>query len=70
MLMNIKITDKVNTNHTKYINCLLVLNNDIIATGSKDKTIKLWKIKTFELIITLLGHKDNVCCLSTFENTT
>jgi len=40
-LLNIKIIDKVNTNHNKYINCLIVINNDILATGSKDKTIKL-----------------------------
>lgn len=65
-LLNIKIIDKVNTNHNKYINCLLVINNDLLATGSKDKTIKLWKTKNYELITTLNGHKDNVCCLGAF----
>ena len=31
-----------------------------IASGSYDKTIKLWNVKTGKLIYTLKGHRDSV----------
>ncbi|CCQ54810.1 High-affnity carbon uptake protein Hat/HatR [Crocosphaera watsonii WH 0005] len=31
-----------------------------LASGSKDKTVKLWNLETGELIRTLQGHQDLV----------
>ncbi len=44
----------------------LALSKDrkIIVSGSKDKTIKIWHLKTGELIRTLKGHKDGVCAVA------
>jgi WD40 repeat protein len=39
-----------------------------IASGSSDKTIKLWNIKTGELIRTLAGHGDGVQSLAFSQN--
>ena len=41
------------------------INEDKIASGSGDKTIKIWKKKgnQFELIQTIIGHEDCVFTL-------
>ena len=57
----------IKTSHTKQINAIKVINEDLIATGSKDKKIKIWKMYTKECVCTLEGHKDNVCCLGTLN---
>jgi WD40 repeat protein len=35
-------------------------NNDILASGHDDKTIKLWNLNTYKLISTLTGHSQAV----------
>lgn len=55
------------TSHSKSINAVKILNDSLVATASKDKTIKVWKISNKELYCTLDGHKDNVCCLGTLN---
>ena len=50
--------------------CFCVLNSNYIATGSNDKTIKIWDISNSEntnLVLTLESHKGNICCLKKFE---
>ncbi len=48
----------------------LALSKDrkILVSGSKDKTIKIWHLKTGELISTLKGHKDGVCAVALSKN--
>ena len=44
----------------------LALSEDgkILVSASKDKTIKIWHLKTGELIRTFKGHKDGVCAVA------
>jgi WD40 repeat protein len=39
-------------------------NSNVIASGSKDKTIRLWNTRTGQLITTLVGHTDDVIALA------
>ncbi len=31
-----------------------------LASGSQDKTVKLWRVKSYENLTTLQGHSDNI----------
>lgn len=56
--------------HEKDINTVAVAPNDsLIATGSQDKTVKLWKSTDLSLQATLKGHKRGVwdCQFSPFD---
>ena len=56
--------------HEKDINIVSVAPNDsLIATGSQDKTVKLWKANTLSLVATLKGHRRGVwdCQFSPFD---
>jgi len=56
--------------HEKDINIVTVAPNDsLIATGSQDKTVKLWKATDMSLRATLKGHKRGVwdCQFSPFD---
>ena len=44
----------------KNIECLCTLPNRILASGSWDKTIKIWEIEKRALMCTLCGHNDIV----------
>ena len=46
---------------------MLLLKDNILATGSCDSTIKIWDIKFGVLHKTLIGHKKEVLCLSKIE---
>jgi WD40 repeat protein len=71
---NIKIWDSNNfqllrkiTGHLKPINCLKMLNDETILSGSKDETIRIWKIDSGECLRTL-NFNDWVNCVETFNN--
>jgi U3 small nucleolar RNA-associated protein 13 len=56
--------------HEKDINIVAVAPNDsLIATGSQDKTIKLWNSTNLSLVATLKGHRRGVwdCQFSPFD---
>jgi len=40
----------------KGISCILLLNPNVLATGSPDSTIKIWDIKENTLKHSLRGH--------------
>ena len=50
--------------HKHWIWCLCPISNKILASGSCDKTIKIWNIEDRSIMSTLSGHKDtvNVLC--------
>jgi F-box/WD-40 domain protein 7 len=54
------------TGQQKILNSLEEENetSDILLSGSSDMTIKVWSLKTFRNIMTLVGHCDAVTCLS------
>ncbi|XP_048761757.2 transducin beta-like protein 3 [Ostrea edulis] len=50
--------------HEKDINCVVVSPNDkYLATGSHDRTAKLWNADTFSLVGVMKGHKRGVWCV-------
>ncbi|XP_015175993.1 PREDICTED: transducin beta-like protein 3 isoform X2 [Polistes dominula] len=61
--INIESTYTVSA-HTKDINSVAVsLNDEFIATGSQDKTAKLWSANNLQLIGTFNGHRKGVWCV-------
>jgi len=57
--------------HNETINAICVLENDLIATGSEDTTIKIWKINnqsSLELVFILTEHKDKITALLLLKN--
>lgn len=55
------VTEKA---HEKDINSVAVAPNDkFIATGSQDKTAKLWKADTLSLVGVMRGHKRGIWCV-------
>lgn len=49
--------------HNTFIYALAILQDDSIATGSADNSIKIWNSKTGEMLKNLDGHKFPVRCL-------
>ena len=47
---------------------LAVLQNGDLASGSEDKTIKIWDSSTWSLKRTLTGHSDWVRSLAVLKN--
>jgi WD40 repeat protein len=45
-----------------------MIGSEIIVSGSDDRKIKLWYIKTGECIHTLEGHGGSVYCLQVVRN--
>ena len=50
--------------HKNWIRCLCPISNKILASGSYDKTIKIWNIEDRSIMSTLSGHTErvNVLC--------
>ena len=46
--------------HGDYVESVAFDSNDILASGSGDRTIKLWNKNTGDLLRTLSGHGDVV----------
>ena len=49
--------------HKYLIWCLCPISNIILASGSRDKTIKIWNIENRSILSTLSGHKEGVSAL-------
>ena len=52
--------------HLKWVKCLFQFNDDIIISGSDDKTIKIWKVQQY--IRTKFGHNHSVRTLYKLNN--
>ena len=44
--------------HSKSVRTLCQISSGLFASGSFDKTIKIWDVFNFECIYTIFGHKD------------
>ncbi|KDQ09581.1 hypothetical protein BOTBODRAFT_36984 [Botryobasidium botryosum FD-172 SS1] len=53
---------KTITGHTDSVYCL-EFDSEKIITGSRDRTIKIWSLRTKKLLQTLHGHEGSVLCL-------
>ena len=53
--------------HKGWVQCLVV-NNNILYSGSSDKTIRAWNLDTNECITALQGHTNDVHCLIVHNN--
>ncbi|KAK0637576.1 putative E3 ubiquitin ligase complex SCF subunit sconB [Lasiodiplodia hormozganensis] len=62
-----RCSTKILRGHTNGIMCLQ-FDDNILATGSYDATIKIWDINTGEEIRTLTGHTAGVRCLQFEDN--
>ena len=49
--------------HKAWIRCLCAISNKILASGSDDRTIKIWNIEDKSIISTLYGHTNRVSAL-------
>ena len=54
--------------HTSYVYSLAVLPNGHLASGSDDKTIKIWNPTDGSVIRTLSGHSSEVLALAVLPN--
>ncbi|MCD7469650.1 hypothetical protein HAX54_008799 [Datura stramonium] len=53
--------------HTKAILCLAVMSDDLVCSGSADKTVRIWKRgigKSYSCLAALEGHNGPVKCLT------
>ena len=62
-----RCSTKILTGHTNGVMCLQ-FDDNILATGSYDATIKIWNIETGKEIRTLRGHTMGIRCLQ-FDDT-
>lgn len=62
------LTGKVNTRflqgHSDSIYCLAWIDQDTLASGSRDKTLRVWNVKTNQCIRTVEnGHEGSILCM-------
>lgn len=55
------------TDHSDSILCIYFINDQYIATGSKDASINIYSLDG-KKVRKLKGHEASICCLSTFRN--
>ena len=54
--------------HSDFVNCLCAVKNDLLISGSEDKTLKYWKISSLQCINTFKGHTGSVTCIQIIAN--
>lgn len=54
--------------HSKTVLCLTQINDEKLASGSEDKTIKIWSLKTKQFLSTITGDFEVINCLLTLSN--
>ena len=68
--VSLKLSAEKEFAHSQTIQAILVIEGDLIATGSNETQIKIWKKmnRTLELVATLDEHSDRVNTLGTLSN--
>ena len=54
--------------HEYPVRALCQINGKYFASGSFDKTIKIWDFEKKECVQTLEGHQDNIICIIKIKN--
>lgn len=62
-IFNNKETKYLLVGHSKNILCLSQINEEKFASGSEDKTIKIWSMKTKQCLSTITGSFEIITCL-------
>lgn len=63
-LVSLDHTKTVGTEHKGGINCMVMVDEDYIATGSNDKTVRIFRYRTYEQVKEI-AFKSDVTCLAT-----
>lgn len=56
------------TSHTNKVEWLKIMPDGTLASGSDDKSIKIWNVTTGSVLRTLSGHASAVYCLELLPN--
>ena len=54
--------------HEDFVSTLVKMNDDLIVSGSQDKTIKVWQLSTASCLKTLIEHQSPVFTLIKISN--
>jgi len=67
---NIKLKEPIHilNNHTSYVNCLTILKDGRLVSGSSDKSIIIYNKETYKPDLTIKEHKDDVFCIITLSS--
>jgi len=52
--------ESTTSGHADVVSCVAWVTCHVVASGSKDRTVKLWELENSRLVRTLHGHKDSV----------
>ncbi|CAE7485465.1 unnamed protein product [Symbiodinium sp. CCMP2592] len=55
--------------HEKAVTCLCLMSDDVLASGSEDKTVRLWNLHSKEALQVLSGHTNDVQGLARLNDT-
>ena len=57
------------TGHTESVNCLELLNEYTLASGSSDASVRIWNLNNFKFEVVLNGFKHAVDCIRLLSDT-
>lgn len=67
--INLTTPQTVNTTQSKnVISVAISNNNELVACGSLDHTIEIWKTDSLKKVLSIAAHDDPVCCLEFVNN--
>ncbi len=59
---------KTLTGHTNYVWTVVKINENIIASGSRDSSIKIWSLNAGNCINTLIKQESAIFCIIKFND--
>jgi len=67
---NIKLKEPIHilNNHKSFVNCLTVLNDGRLVSGSADNSIIIYNKETYKPDLTIKEHKDYILCITTLSS--
>jgi len=67
---DIKLKEPIHilNNHTNWVNCLTILKDGRLVSGSADKSIIIYNKETYQPDLTIKEHKGSVLCITTLSS--